>query len=159
MFCGYMLTSYYPGAKRLCVRANMHIGADIVSACSPLQMIHQLSTANRDLEEEIRSMHTKLVEMGDPDERPIPRVDLKNNSWIVEGFDDNEQPIVVACHEAQEVEILGCKGKDKFMTVHITGCANRVLIENCKMVRASAEYISTSLLHMQDSAKDASWTI
>jgi hypothetical protein len=99
------------------------------------QMIHELSSQNRELEDEIRDLHTKLVELGDPDERPIPRVDLKKNNWIVEGYEDTAQPIVVACHEQQEVEILSCRGGTTFTTVHITNCANRVLIENCKMVR------------------------
>eukprot|EP00802_Teleaulax_amphioxeia_P024667 Tamp_25401.p1 GENE.Tamp_25401~~Tamp_25401.p1 ORF type:complete len:273 (+),score=57.05 Tamp_25401:95-913(+) len=117
-----------------------------------MEQIHEMQDANRAIEEEIKAMHTKLVEMGDPDERPIPRVELTNNVWIVEGYNDASHAVDVPCHHTQSVEILTCKGEQDLTTFHVSGTAANVLIENCQMVKVLVDAVlyDLTLINCQD---------
>ena len=127
--------------------------AEMLTEARVLELINELQVENGELEADIRGMHARLVEMGDPDEPPIPHCELHANKWLVEGYDGAHQTINVTCQADQEVEILHCSGGNEFVTVHVKSCAKRVLIANCSMVKVIIDValFGVEMVHCRDS--------
>ncbi|EKX50856.1 hypothetical protein GUITHDRAFT_161733 [Guillardia theta CCMP2712] len=103
--------------------------------------MEKLRTENSALNDEINELHLLLLELGDPDEKPHPKLILRGDTWIVEGHESTENELVVNCSKEENVEIVKCDGGEEYFCIRIQPIAGKVLVENCKKLKVVTECV------------------
>eukprot|EP00960_Hanusia_phi_P067761 766693-Hanusia_phi.AAC.4 len=105
--------------------------------------VETLKMQNSALNEEINELHLLLLELGDPDEKPHPKMILRGDTWIVEGHEKTEHQLVVSCSKEENVEIVKCDGGDEYFCIRIQPIAGKVRRRRFQL--HGLEFLPTSL--------------